>query len=107
MPTEPVFKFDETKVKEKFALIEVEVNKQQGKKGHNPFIWLQNVVNPLVNRFLNKDERTKELYDAIVALPTTPPIPKMTTDNAPTTMDIRQGLPNSGLGGLKLPEHNN
>lgn len=123
MPTETKqeFKFDEDKVKEKFAVIEKSVNEQQGKKLHNPFIWLNKVVNPLIKRLngykttLTQEEvdagkepkeippeRSKELYDAILALPDVPPLPKMATDTNPTETNINRDKPQSL--GLNLPQ---
>lgn|ERR1041385_2458103 len=76
---ETAFKFDEAKVKAKFATIEKAVNDQQGKRGYNPFVFINETVNPLVKRFIGskeekiEPERTKELQDTILSLPDEPP----------------------------------
>lgn len=76
-PTPPTvtFVFNEEAVKAKFGRIEDGVNKVAGKKGQNPFVWLHDTVNPLIERFMKNNERSKELQDAILALPDVPPSP--------------------------------
>lgn len=71
-PVTPAFTFNEQVVKEHMHKVEEGVNKFAGKKNYNPFLWVKEKVQPLVDRFM-KGERTKELQEAIVALPTTPP----------------------------------
>lgn len=90
------FVFDDTKVKAKFATIEENVNKQQGKKGYNPFIWLNAKVNPLVNRY-RKGERTVELQNAILALEDVPPVPKFEIFETPKTKEPSAELRPTGL----------
>jgi hypothetical protein len=116
----PVFKFDEEKIAAKLKTIEENVNLQQGKKLHNPFIWLHKVVNPLIKRLngykstLISDEieqgkepkefppeRSEELHKAIMALPDVPPLPKMSVDNNPTETNVNKDKPVSL--GLNLP----
>lgn len=63
------FTFDETKVKEHFKKIEDSVNATQGKKGYNPFMYLQNKVNPLIEAYI-KGERTEALFNKIMSLET-------------------------------------
>ena len=72
--------FDDIAVKAKIKTIEDNVNKIIGKKGHNPFFWLNEKVYPLVNRYL-KNERTSELQAAILAL-----------DDEPPKLDIELGM---------------
>src|SRR5437868_11843935 len=88
--------FDEQKIKEHFGKIEENVNKQQGKKGFNPFFWLRDTVNPLIEEY-KKGTRTKELEGKILSLPEVPPLPNegkgIEYDPAPTTQDISQAPP--------------
>jgi len=122
--TKPIaFNFDEEKIKAKLAIIEKNVNEQQGKKLHNPFLWLHKVVNPLIKRLqgykttltqeqIDKGEEVKEfppekseaLFNAIMALPEVPPIPKIAVDANPTETNIRADRPQSL--GLNLPTKN-
>src|SRR5712675_2323115 len=106
------FKFDEEKIAAKLKTIEENVNAQQGKRLHNPFIWLSKSVNPLIRRLnvyivhptdeelangkVSKEfppERTKELYDKLMALPDVPPLPKMSVDNNSTETNINNDKP--------------
>ena len=118
-----VFNFDEEKIKAKLAVIEKNVNEQQGKKLHNPFIWLHKTVNPLIKRLqgyketLTQEqmdegkeakefppERTEALFNAIMSLPEVPPQPKLSVDTNPTETNIRADRPQSL--GLNLPTKN-
>ena|SRR5229473_3239691 len=82
------FKFDEIIIKEKFAIIEKAINEKIGKRGHNPYVWVSENVNPLIERFMgNKEakiepERTKELQEAILKLPDSP-VPFFEASNEP------------------------
>ena len=78
MPAETSkFVFNENQVKAHFSLIEDSINKTIGKPLHNPMLWVNKVVQPLIDRF-KKGERTEELQKAILALPTSPEQPTMT-----------------------------
>lgn len=76
-PVAPVeFKFNEDAVKKHLGLIEAEINKKAGQPGFNPFMWAEACVQPLVKRFM-QGERSKELQDAVLKLPTEiPPLAK-------------------------------
>src|SRR5258708_7375161 len=114
------FKFDEEKIAAKLKTIEENVNLQQGKRLHNPFIWLDKVVNPLIRRLqgyvthpteeeltngkVSKEvppERSKELFNAIMSLSDVPPQPKLSVDNNPTETNVNRDKPISL--GLNLP----
>jgi hypothetical protein len=78
-PTTPKFVFNETVVKAKFADIEKSVNATIGKKGFNPYLWMEKLgINKLAERFGKNKERTEELYKAILALPSV--VPKVLSD---------------------------
>lgn len=67
-PKQPVFVFNEQAVADKFAKLQSSIQENAGKKGHNPFLWWKRNAQDLYSRF-NKAERTKELQDAVLALP--------------------------------------
>lgn len=105
----PEFKFDMNAIQEHLSKIEVEVNKQQGKPGCNPFVFLEEHVNPLLDRLQGRikkvdsngkviikagpPERTEELWEAIMRLPTEIPKPNMTVDENPTGFNIKEAPP--------------
>lgn len=97
---------DESKVKAHFDKIAENVNKQQGKIGFNPFVWLKETVNPLIERF-KKGERSSKLEGEILSLPEVPPLPNegkgVEYDPAPTQQDISQAPPQAP--GMKLKNH--
>ena len=53
------FTFNEQAVKDKFAKIEDNVNKQAGKAGYNPYVWLNKFVNPFIDCYI-KEEGTHQ-----------------------------------------------
>lgn len=64
---EQTFKFNEDIVKAKFAALAKSRDDQAGKTGNgNPFIWYRDNVASKKLAF-DKGDRTKELYDAILA----------------------------------------
>ena len=130
MSPEIKFQFDDARVKGHFAAIEKLVNEQQGKKGHNPFLWLAEKVNHLADRYRgytekvivktpsrdihgrpieledikeikHPPERTKELQDAILAVPLEIPKLELSVDLNPTDYNIQRDKP---VAGLNLPQ---
>lgn len=98
---EDKFIFNETLVKQKFAKLEENINKQAGKRGYNPYKWEFDNVRKLVNRYVKDKERSPELQKAILALPDAPPqyfepgtIPEEQSESAPVLTPR----------GLKFPE---
>src|SRR6267142_2363499 len=76
------FKFDSKLLREHLDKVVEYHNQFVGKKGHNPFFYLRDKVNPLIRRLTGYNdvdakgkevkvppETTKELSDAIMALP--------------------------------------
>jgi len=54
-----------------FKIVEDELATYVGKVGYNPFLWAEKNVRPLKDMFI-KGDRTIELYNKIMALPTKP-----------------------------------
>lgn len=68
---EPIFKFDESKVKAHLEAVKKAHLAVGGKPGYNPFVFLTHTLNPLEASLL-KGDRTEALQKAILALPLTP-----------------------------------
>jgi hypothetical protein len=84
MPDEKSFTFDAKKFQEHLNNIKNEQAKFAGKHNHNPFIWINKNVLPLEERF-NKGERTKELFDAALAIKAQPPVVNPAAKTAEST----------------------
>lgn len=99
--------FNEQAVQQKMDKIAENVNKTAGQRGKNPFIWVQRVVQPLVDRFM-KGERTKELEKAILSLPDEPEHPKIqlsdTEQEAMKKQQEDQQRRQQQQTGLKFPQ---
>ena len=91
------FEFDVKAVETKLETIKKSIDSVAGKKGHNPYVWAAENVTPLQQRFIgNKDqkvapERSKELFDKIMALPDSPPqFFTPTKEENPFTIPLRK-----------------
>lgn len=62
------FTFDEKALRAHIDKVIEYHNQFVGKKSYNPFFYIVDTINPLVKR-LRAGEQTKELHDAIMALP--------------------------------------
>jgi len=106
-PTVAPSVFNEQAVQQKMDKIAENVNKTAGQRGKNPFIWVKNVVQPLVDRFM-KGERTKELEKSILSLPDEPEHPKMelteTEQEAMKKQQEDQARRQQQQTGLKFPQ---
>jgi hypothetical protein len=76
--TSPTFTFSKELLQKKLDRVIEFQNKFQGKHNHNPFLWIQKKVTPLYKRLCGfvaengtkvAPETTKELHDAIMAIP--------------------------------------
>ena len=63
----PEFKFDAEKAKAHIETIKEHLKQFVGKQNHNPFLWIKDHLEPLVQR-LEDGEKTKELFEAILSL---------------------------------------
>jgi len=102
MPDEKSFTFDANKVQEHLNQIKVEQLKFAGKHNYNPYLWLNKNVLPLEERF-NKGERSKELFDAMLAIKAQLPIVNPTvepTESAAISVEPQHKAPEPK--GLKL-----
>lgn len=106
--TKPVtsiqFTFDEKKLREHIDKVVEYHNQFVGKKGHNPFFFIRDHVNPLTKR-LSEGEKTKELSDAILALKMEAPVVSKAVEPAqekPPIQLVTQS--NTGEVGLTTPK---
>jgi hypothetical protein len=68
----PVFKWDDIAWNGKLRLLETSKKEVAGKVGYNPFLYFHVHVTPLLIRY-NKNERSKELLQAMLSLPSSIP----------------------------------
>ena len=66
------FKFDTEKLKAHINKIKSFQESFKGKVNHNPFLWLKENVEPLLER-LEKGEKTELLHNLILSLKEVPP----------------------------------
>lgn len=66
------FVFDDKAWAEKLSKLEAARNKAAGLPNHNPFLWMNANVKPLLDRY-HKNERSEELFKAFLSLPETIP----------------------------------
>ena len=81
--TKPIeFKFDVEKAKAHIKSIEEHLKQFIGKKDHNPFLWINTHLTPLVQR-LEKGDTSKDLFDAILSLKKEAPVTSITPPEPP------------------------
>ena len=68
MADAPQFKFDESAFKDKLVRLTQLKADESGKPNKNPYLWFGKTVQPLIDRYQIKGERSKELYDALMAV---------------------------------------
>lgn len=61
------FSFNETSFEARVNEFKKLRTEQAGKADHNPFLWYNKYIQPLVDRY-NRDERSVELYKSLMAI---------------------------------------
>lgn len=96
----PPYKFDEVAFTNNITLIKQHQMSFQGKKGHNPFLWLHTELKPWEDKFL-KGERTQALFDAITKMAAAKDIPL--AKGSTTEPEVQPAMPRLQPQGIKLP----
>lgn len=104
MSTEQTYNFDTAKATSKIQETTKNLKTFAGKKNVNPFLDIANKVEPL-NKRLTSGEKTKELFDAIMALKQEPEPIQACLDNE-ALMSEQKKLPPAAAMGLKKPGGN-
>lgn len=84
---------DWNKAEEKVSQIHNHLKGFEGKPGHNPFMYYNKFVKPLVDRYVTGQERTAELYNQIMSLKVEAP----TVDKFPVEIGAITGIPTGKL----------
>jgi hypothetical protein len=96
--TPTTYKFDVATFEKNVTAIKEHQMTFQGKRNHNPFLWMHKNLLPLEERF-KKGERTLELFTGVANLLAKKEAPILD----PNYVEVKEEPVKAVIGGIKLP----